>query len=172
ARLRPGRRVQGAAERQQLRRAGRVAVAMPRPCPRAQREVQLLRRHEHGGDRGGAVAGRRLGPGDPRLCAWRCRPRSALERLPRPAGRDRRTLRGAVQRRRGAAEPLLGGREAGARSPRAGAGHRPARGAQALFGAGPPLPPRPQRRRPQPGVEAALGDRRLAGAQGRPGVRL
>src|SRR3954453_4247515 len=46
ARLRRARRVQGAAAIGQFRRAWRLALPMSRPCPRAQREVQFLRRDE------------------------------------------------------------------------------------------------------------------------------
>ena len=50
ARLPRARRVPSTADAGQFRRARRLALAVPRACPRAQCQVQFLRRHEPGRD--------------------------------------------------------------------------------------------------------------------------
>ena len=97
------------------------------------------------------------------------RPAAGVERLHRPARRDRgalpaRVARGAVDRFTPGEREALGVMGLKDDVDRTGA-------APALFGTGAALPPRPQRRRPQPRGEARQGDRRLSDAQGRAGVR-
>ena len=84
---------QGAAAAGQFRRARRVAVPVPRPCPRAQCQVQFLRRHEPRGNQRRPVAARRLGPAEPQVRRQRRRPAAAVERFLRPARCDRDALR-------------------------------------------------------------------------------
>ena len=78
-------RVQGTAAAGQFRRAGGLAVPVPRPCPRAQREVQFLRGHERGRNPARAIAARRLGAAKPALRGKRWRPAAQVERLRRSA---------------------------------------------------------------------------------------